>query len=139
MKRDITTGNNINNDNYNYIYLHKNGDLIVKSKYTDPQDFEDSDLVLKYWKINLDWRGDAYTFLISAKYSGAKSEILDRWISDWCITNEDTENYLTLYKLKFELIDNIYYVFENINGIKGEGDTLFNSLYNFTIKMINHD
>jgi hypothetical protein len=137
-KRDPTTGNNMINDNYNYIYLHENGDLIVKSKHADPNDFEDSDLVLKYWKINLDWRGDGYTFLISAKLSGANPDIINKWISDWGITDKDTENYLSVFKLNFTKTDIGFEVFDETEIIKGVGDTLFNSLYDYTLKMINN-
>ena len=55
MKQDTVTGQS-HGENYCYYYLHTNGDLIHKSKHSDPLDFEESDLVKKWWAIDLENR-----------------------------------------------------------------------------------
>lgn len=49
----------VNKNNYCYYYLHTNGTLISKpvftvETYTTPEEYFDSDFVVKYWKIDLD-------------------------------------------------------------------------------------
>jgi hypothetical protein len=132
-KQDKTTGNTPS-ENYHYIYLHENGELIGKSKHANPMDFEESDFVKKWWKMDLEWRGDAYNFLIGAKLKGGNPDTIAKWINDWKITNEDTVNYLNWVNLNWRLENEIYYVWEIEQDEKGESNTLFDALYDYVVK-----
>lgn len=94
-KQDTNTGNNIQaSDNWCYYYLHENGDLIHKSYYANPSDFEDSDFVKKWWKVNMSKRIDVYNFLIAASMFGANKCRVDELIWKWHITDHDCEHYI---------------------------------------------
>ncbi len=134
-KQDTNTGKS-NSDNMRYIYLHENGDLIVKSIHANPLDFEESDFVKRWWKMDLEWRGDIYNFLISAKLSNANPEKIQKWINDWKVTNEDTKKYLEIMKLHWSFDNNIYHVWYDDKNIKGESEKLFDALYNFVLKTL---
>jgi hypothetical protein len=135
-KQDKNTGQNINHDNYHYIYLHENGELIGKSKHANPLDFEESTFVKKWWKMDLEWRGDIYNFLISAKLKGGNLTTIDKWMKDWKVTDEDTKMYLNLVGLKWSLKDGIYEVFQEDVDIKGSAPILFDALYSFAEKAV---
>lgn len=110
-KQDTNTGRNIQpRDNWCWYYLHKNGDLIHKSHHADPSDFEVSDFVTKYWRVNLSDRMDAYTFLIAAMIFGAKKERVVELVGKWCITDHDCEHYLERVGLTCEIDGNAYCV-----------------------------
>lgn len=135
-KQDTNTGQHINHDNFHYIYLHESGELIGKSKHANPLDFEESTFVKKWWKMDLEWRGDIYNFLISAKLKGGNPKTLEKWMSDWKVTNDDTKTYLDWIKLKWSLKDGIYSVWNESEDLKGEASVLFDALYNYVEKAV---
>ena len=102
MKRDLTTGQN-HSDSYCYFYLHTSGALILKPKYCNTLDFEESDFVVKYWLIDLNDRLDLYNFLIAARRLEAGEERVKELAEKWGITNEDCKVYCAKSGLNWEI------------------------------------
>ena len=75
-----------------YYYLHQNGLLIGKNPVvveTDPQYF-DSPFVIKYWKLDLKDRSNAWILLLEALALGAKVEQAKELAEHWKLTYEDS-------------------------------------------------
>ena len=145
-KQDPSTGRTIKSEvkegNWCYYYLHENGELIHKRNTYDTSDFEDSDLVLKWWRVDLSNRADAYNFLIAAKIFGANQSRINELIKHWDIANEDAENYCKIFGLVYNIDGNQYVVhgedFANLQeSTAGFGDTLFEAITDFYVTSIN--
>ncbi len=136
MKQDTVTGQD-HGERYCFYYLHTNGDLIHKSKSCDPSDFEESDLVKKWWVVDLEKRHDAYNMLIHASMIGIRKERLAGLVGKWKITNEDAVNYCKKYGLIQKMALGTFCVTAPRGLNKGFGDTLFEAICDFMRKEVN--
>lgn len=93
MKRNNITGVNSGN-NYCWFYLHTNGSLISKPKEYNYRDFEGSDFVKCYWKVDLENRADAYNLLCSALLAGANQTEVDTIAAKWNMNDHDAQIFI---------------------------------------------
>ncbi len=137
MKQDKTTGQS-KCENYCYYYLHQNGDLIYMDKNSLEDDFDVSDLVLTWWKIDLKNRADIYHLLIRARILGAHTNRIYELVNKWGITNADAENFVKYVGLVFALQGSKYIIRpkDDKDYAPGRGNTMFEALCDFYKKAV---
>lgn len=140
-KQDTVTGQDCKSE-FCYYYLHENGDLIHKSMHADPQDFEDNDLVKKWWKLDLTKRLDCYNFLIAAKIFGANQDRIDQLAKHWSFSDDDCQIYIEKVGLECIPDGNSFIVhgpnFVNMQESEcGAGSTKFEAVTQFFLSCVN--
>lgn len=89
-KGNVSYGRNMKG----YYYLHTNGDLIWKSEYHSPEDF-DSPFVRKWWTVNPSDRSCAWKIILEGLSCGASIDRVKRLAAHWNCTVQDLVEYMT--------------------------------------------
>ena len=138
------TGVEVGTDFY-YCYLQDNGRLIFKPGNTDPADFEQSDLVKKWWKLFPNNLIDLYLFLTSALMNGAHRADVDKIIKDCRITDEETKLYCKGVNILYDETPGGFraiYVLRSpqfpTKIFEGTAANLFDAVVNMTRKLIDY-
>ena len=76
-----------------WYYLHTNGQLIRKGRYTMEQDFQESAFVRGYWSVNENDPLSYCSMLSLAKKLGVNEDSLERVMSGFGVTDEDLAAY----------------------------------------------
>ena len=128
-----------------YCYLQDNGHLIFKPDHADPEDFEKSDLVKKWWKIYLNNGIDFYLFLTTALLNGAHRADVDKIMKQNGITDEETKQYCKHVNILYDETPGGFraiYVLRSpqfpTKIFEGMAANLFDAVVNMTRKMLDY-
>lgn len=91
-------------DRYAYYYQHSNGKLIHKPAFTvdslGASNYFEGDFVVKWWRLDMTDRSQAWKMLIDAMLSGAKEVAVLELAMKWNCTNEDAMHFAKLMEIK---------------------------------------